>query len=510
MKKINNISLILLGVAATFASCGTDYLDVDPYGKSDATTYYQNDNEITMGLNAAYDMLQSDMIFGWSSTQFIKQLPGDDTNCGGGGSSDQPQYQKLDDFEWTPENDAIKAFYQINYFGVYRCNQLINNAKSESALAKRMIAEAKFLRAYYYFDLTVAYGDVPLRLEAAATINEGMARTPQAQVYTQIEKDLTEAIAGLPNRDQYTGGDRFRASKQAAQALLGKVYVYQKKYNEAVTVLNEVILKEGTLVGLEADFSSISKKETEFGKESIFEASFVSDSKNWGNATWDRNNNDNRHLQLQGPRGPFVSGTSGIKEGWGFNAPTAKLYNAFPSNDPRRLHTVISNAELQSLYGGNFTDGWDTEGMIRAKYVTFASETSDENGASPELNYTTNWRLIRYADVLLLAAEAYHFSTPANNAKAVELMNKVRLRGGAPLLLTTLTGTAVFDAIVKERQLELAYEGSRFWDLVRWGLAAQELTSIGFKANKNERFPIPLDEINSNSMISAADQNPGY
>lgn len=508
MKNYKYISLAFAGALALFTSCSSDFLDVDPYGKSDASSYYQTENEISMGLVAAYDMLHSDQIFGWSSTNFIKQLPGDDTNCGGGGESDQPQYQALDNFNWTPENQGIKAFYQINYFGIYRCNQLINNANSATPLMKRMIAEAKFLRAYYYFDLTVAFGGVPLRLKAASSINEGLPKSTPADVYAQIEKDLTDAIAALPNKSTYTGGDKFRASKQAAQALLGKAYLYQKKYNNAATVFAEVISKEGTEVGLTPNFSDISKASSEFGIESLLEASFISEGKNWGNVNWDRNANDNRHIQLEGPRDPWVGGTSGINGGWGFNPPTRKLYNAFEANDPRRLQTVISTTELQTLYGGNFTDAWDTESMIRTKFTTFASETTGANGATPELNFNTNWRLIRYADVLLLAAEAYHFSTPANDTKALECINKVRARAGATTL--TVTGTALFNAIVKERFVELAYEGHRFWDLVRWDLADQELHSLGFVKGKHEHFPIPLDEMKSNSGLTPADQNPGY
>ena len=506
MKKNKFLKYIFIsGLALAAAACSSDFLDVTPYGKSDATTYYSTDQEVTYGLTAAYDMLHSDMLFDWSSSLFIKQLPGDDTNCGGGGASDQSQYQNLDDFKWEADNAAITAFYSINYFGIYRCNQLIENAKGDTPLKKRMIAEAKFLRAYYYFDLTMAYGDVPLRLTASKTLTEGMDRTPQAQVYTQIEKDLTEAIVDLPNKSAYAAADKFRASKQAAQALLGKTYLYAKDYPKATAAFNDVIAKEGTEVGLISDFSKISLQESEFGMESLLEASFISDNKNWGNVPWNRTNNDNRHLQLEGPRGPFTPGTSGIKEGWGFNPPTLKLYNAFESTDPRRAATVISNQELITNFGGNFTDGWDTEAMIRTKFQTTASETNGENGNTPELNYVTNWRLIRYADVLLMAAEAYQKQGGKDAEARIEL-NKVRTRAGMPAV--TASGDALFTAIVKERQVELAYEGFRFWDLVRWGLADQELKNLGFVKGKHEHFPIPLNEMNGNTLIK--NQNPGY
>lgn len=506
MKNYKYKSFAFAAVLALFSSCSTDFLDVDPYGQSDASKYYQTETEITMGLNAAYDMIDADQMFGWSSPTFIKQLPGDDTNAGGGGESDQPQYQALDKFKWTPENQAVRAFYQINYFGIYRCNQLINNASTATPLMKRMVAEAKFLRAYHYFELTVAYGGVPLRLKAAATINEGIPKSPQTAVYAQIEKDLTEAIALLPNKSEYTGGDKFRASKQTAQALLGKAQLYQKKYAEAATTFAQVISKEGTEVGLIANFGDISKQASEFGIESLFEASFTGENRNWGNAPWDRGANDNRHIQLQGPRDPWVGGTSGIKGGWGFNPPTQKLFKAFEANDNRKINTIIDTMQLRTIYHGSFTEGWGTEGCIRTKFTTFATETTEANGATAELNYGTNWRLIRYADVLLLAAEAYNKS--GNDVEALKCINKVRTRAGLPNL--TVTGAALFNAIVHERFVELAYEGHRFWDLVRWDLADQELHSLGFVKGKHEHFPIPLDEMNSNSGLTPADQNPGY
>lgn len=508
MKNNQFFKHIFVGALAVFAaSCSSDFLEVKPFGKTDTQTYYSTDKEVEYALTAAYDLLHSDQIRGWSSAFFIKQLPADDTNCGGGGESDQGQYQKLDDFKWEPENEAISAYYTINYYGIYRCNQLINNAKPETALRKRMIAEAKFLRAYFFLELTTAFGDVPLRLEAAKTLTEGMARTPRAKVYEQIVKDLQEAIVDLPNKNSYSVADRFRVSKQAAQALLGKTYLFAKDYPKATLAFNDVIATEGVQVGLHPDFSKITRIETEFGIESLLEAQFISENKNWGNANWDRNADDNRHLQLTGPRGPFNGGTSGIRDGWGFNPPTMKLYNAFSPSDPRRAATVITSAELAANFGGSFDGtGWDTEGCIRTKYQTYFAETSDANGNTPELNYSTNWRLLRYADVLLMAAEAYQ--KQGLDVEARFELNKVRARAGMPAI--SAAGTALFTAIVKERQVELAYEGLRFWDLVRWDLAQQELSALGFVKGKHELFPIPLNEINGNSEIGPENQNPNY
>ncbi|NLR90804.1 RagB/SusD family nutrient uptake outer membrane protein [Flammeovirga agarivorans] len=510
--------LAVLSASAMLTACSSDFLDVEPYGKSDTSTYYQTDDEIDLALTASYDMLSSDQLQGWSSCYVIKNLPADDVNCGGGGASDQAQYQEIDDFEWHAENAGIRAFYHINYYGIYRVNQIITNAPTEgrSDLMNRMIAEAKFLRAYFYFELVTAFGDVPLWLEPPVELTEGKERTPKAEVYAQIEQDLTEAAEVLPNKSVFDGtGDAFRANKQAALGLLGKVRVFQGDFAGAIAPLESVLQVEGSEVALESDFSQLTLKSTEFGKESLFEASFISNLDTWGTTQWNRDAHDNRHIQLSGPRQlDDIEGATPIKSdklrsGWGFLPPTQSLFDSFEATDGRRDATILDDEGLARLYGQVFTDGWDTEGLVRTKYTTFDSETTDEGGATPELNYTTNWRLLRFADVILLAAEAYYEQGNESDARA--MLNKLRQRaGGLADYDATVTGDALFNAIMNERRVELAYEGSRFWDLVRWGLADEKLKDRGFQKGKHELFPIPLAEIVGNPGITSADQNPGY
>lgn len=578
--------LVIAGFAILATSCSKDFLEVTPYGKSNADGFYSTEEELSLGLYAAYSMLNADQLQGWSSPFFMKNLPSDDSNTGGGGASDQPQYQAIDNFDWQPGNQGFKAYYSIYYYGVYRCNQLINNAKISTDAAKLMLAQAKFLRAYYFFELTTAFGAVPLRLTNAEGLNSSKERTPQKDVYAQIAKDLNEAIPVLKDKKDLAAADKFRASKQTAQALLGKMYLYAGDYANAKTALEAVIATEGTQVGLTPNFADILRKGAEFNEESLLEASFVSEGKTWGNVTWDRNAQDNRHLQLWGPR-DFNDSYNllgyGLQGGWGFNTPTRKLFNSLDPNDPRTKATVYdftasyklisdslqaklaSNAAtfnktleayltsadkleykkdvilakmrkeplknglgidaavvtkalakgpgtdeynsmmaaaVQSELGFSYNvNGWKQEGVLRIKYGNFKDETTDAGGVNVELNYGTNWRLIRYADVLLMAAEA-NFKLN-NTGLALEQLNKVRKRAKATLL-TAIT----FEDIVKERQIELAFEGSRFFDLVRWGKAETELKDLGFKKDKHEHFPIPLDEMNSNTLIGS--QNPGY
>lgn len=187
--------------------------------------------------------------------------------------------------------------------------------------------------------------------------------------------------------------------------------------------------------------------------------------------------------------------------------PSAEIGQAFidAGDTIRMASTVMSAADFEAT-GGVIVDdeAHDYEGYMRVKYVTTSSETSTSGIA--ELNYSTNWRLLRYADVLLMAAEAYHFNN--NDAQALIELNKVRDR--ANLAEVTVTGDALFNAIVNERQLELAFEGCRYWDLVRWELASSEMSNIGYVTGKHELFPIPINEIIANTSISPEDQNPGY
>ena len=210
-----------------------------------------------------------------------------------------------------------------------------------------------------------------------------------------------------------------------------------------------------------------------------------------------------------GPRGDgfFNLTGTGLLNGWGFNLPTSKILTAFDAagDTKRKAATVMSEAELNA-FGGSLTGSpWDYEGGIRTKYATRSSETS--SGGVAELNYGTNWRLFRYAEVLLLAAEAYNKEGQDGNAR-IEL-NKIRKRAGLVDVSESLTGTNLFNAIVNEKFLELAFEGQRFWDLVRWGRASSELSSKGY-TSRNDLYPIPASEIAKNKALTIADQNPGY
>jgi hypothetical protein len=344
---------------------------------------------------------------------------------------------------------------------------------------QHVLAEARFLRAYYYFELVKFFGDVPLIIDKRLGIEEAqqLPRAPKAEVYTQIEEDLTFAIGILSP----VAAQKGRATKGAAQALLGKAYLYQNKFSEAATILDEV--RNSGLYSLIPNYGDLFSVSNENNSETVFDVQYTGlEGGGYGCL-----------ICLEGNAAP---GFQGIRQyngpvygdGNSYNLPTQELYNAFSPIDPRRGHTILDieafiaaqpdpSAITYAIGAGGHT------GYYNNKYIKRQGEIGlpDNDLTSP-----VNYRVIRYADVLLMAAEA-HFQL-GNNQTAQQLVNQVRVRAGVP-------GIPVqsLNDIYKERRFELSGEGHRFFDLVRTGQAAQFIT--GFVSGKHELFPIPQVEI---------------
>jgi len=503
--KIKYKIMVVFAVILTITACKKDFLDVDPIGKMSEELFYKTDEDATKAIMATYDILQWMYARDWNSAYLVKTFPSGESNVGGGDSGDQPPYQELGNYTYGASNATITAVWQSNYFGIYRANKVINNVLPETDLREQIIAEAKFLRAYYYFEIASMFGNGPIILTDLAPSEYSQPFKSDAEIYAQVVTDLNEAIAGLPEKSEYAPEDVFRASKGAALSLLGKAYLYQEKWTEAAQTFEQVIASNK--YQLQEDFSTLFLKESEFGVESIFEVSWVTTAGyDWGTFQWGGNRamENNITWQLTGPRGDyFVAGETGLIGGWGFNYPRDNAYQVFveAGDVTRRPASILSLADLQAQ-GGDWTNAecWGWDGYIRVKYGTRLSETNNAGGAVAELNYGTNLRLLRYADILLMAAEANYRA--GDNGKAATYLNQVRQRAN----LAPFQGD-FFLALVKERQMELCFEGVRFLDLIRWGMAAEVLGPKGFAAGKNELYPIPQDEMRNNSK---AEQNPGY
>lgn len=489
--------------AFVFISACRKFLDQPIPGGLPASEFYKTDADVSLAVIGIYDMMQAHYNNNWGSLYMIKTLLSDESNAGGSNSGDQPGYQTIDKFNFDATNDKVIDAWRMLYFTIYRANKVINNTKPENDLRKRLVAEAKALRAYNYFELVSLWGDVPLVLDdvsPAAYTKTG--RASKTAVYTQIEKDLQEAIAALPEKSAYRPADRFRVSKGMAHALLGKAHLYQQKWIEA-TAQFEAVISSGQY-GLAPSLAAAFSKSFEFGVESLFEISYQTDrAYDWTNFPWTSQPESNIHIQLMGPRGDYYvkAPSDSLLGGWGFNLPRRKLWDAFVAagDVQRRKQIIMSKNELLAA-GGNWTNdnAWGYEGFFQRKYGSFNTQTG---GPVAELNYGTNWRHIRYADVLLMAAEAQYRA--GNETKSRQYLNIVRQRSGLGDI--TANGNALFEAIIKERQLELAFEGFRYSDLVRWGIAQQELSSLGYQP-KHELLPIPDYEVKTAGLT----QNPGY
>ncbi|WP_282043739.1 RagB/SusD family nutrient uptake outer membrane protein [Winogradskyella flava] len=499
-----------------FFACDEEFTENPlPPGSQDLETFFLEESNVEAAVIGVYDLMQFNYGRDWHSAFLVKLLPGDDANAAGGNSGDQQQLQDIDDYTDVVSSNASIASNWDLYYRTIALSNLVISGVQDSNLSNRdrVLAEVKFMRAWCYFELTTMFGDIPLRLTVPQGAEDfGIAKSPRADIYAQIESDLTDAIAGLPDKSGVA--DDFRVSSGAAEALMGKVLVFQEKYSESLPYFQSVISNSSH--DLEPDPSDVWSIDSEFGIESLFEIGYVSTSgRDWGNIAWGGRNESNLHIQLMGPRGDGIFGLdgTGLINGWGFNLPTAKLLAAFDAAGDvnRKAATSMTEAELIAAGGsvdsGAATGGviWDYEGGIRIKYATKSEDTSPDGVA--ELNYSTNFRLLRYAEVLLLAAEAYNKAGQDSNARTE--LNKVRNRAGLTDIDASMTGNALFEAIVDEKYLELAHEGQRFWDLVRWGKAATELSGTGYSP-KNDLFPIPITEIEKNTEINMEDQNPGY
>ncbi len=522
MKKII-IKLNILLLVIALAGCSKDFLEVEPIGQLSSENFLKNDNEVKLATMGIYNKIQQNYSAGnWASVFFIKNLPADDVKCAGPNAADTPEYQYLDDFQINSDNTRFATIWTNFYSTINSCNTIIVNVSGNPEATdamKTMVGEAKALRAFTYLDLVTLFGGVPLMTVNPTQASEfSKPRATPEEIYALIEADLKAAIEVLPVRSAYAAVDNFRFSKGTAQALLGKAYLYQEKFADAATVLGELI--SSNEYSLEPNYADIWSKDHEFGVESIFEISYTSqENYGWGNFPWGGGNESNIAMQLEGPRAdadgafdfsnldPAVLNITG---GWGFNLPSAEIGDLLYSNpvDLRIKGSVVSEADYFAAGGAYQPDEYpyDYEGYLRLKFANKASETTDPATGQPELNYGSNYRIIRYADVLLMAAEAYNKS--GNDGAALVELEKITDRAG--IAAHTETGTALFDQIVIERAKELCFEGSRYWDLVRWGMAAEQMSDIGFVSGKHELFPIPLNEILSNTMMDDTDQNPGY
>ncbi|SHF87023.1 RagB/SusD family nutrient uptake outer membrane protein [Flavobacterium defluvii] len=492
----------VVALAALGGSCSEDFVSVDPKGSFLSTSYYKDEQQATSALVGVYDPLRKNT-GGFENMVAMMNAGSDDFYAGGGGASDG---QGIQNFSTHSLTSLIipGSFWNDHYQGIYRANVLLSKmdgVNMSDALKVRFTGEAKALRALYYFNLVRMFKNIPLILEPLTTST--MLNVEQAAptaIYAQIEKDLVEAIPALPTSvDAATGSGRL--TRGAAQAILGKVYLYDGKNAEAAAILAQVNGTPGqpNQYGnhLLADFDDLWVVANKFNAESLLEVSHTSaGNSDWG--FWGSGRDEGNSLNVMvGPRGysrPANSTAADLPSGWSFSVPTQKLYDAM-KNDPRFDATIFDLKALKAAGKADYIPGYQDTGYFLNKFLPRKTDVRTGGGAA-ELNYKQNSYVIRLADTYLLEAEALG----ATGARAQALLDAVRARVGLPSVPVTLA------AIKNERRMELAGEGHRFFDLVRWGDAAAALSDRGFNAGTDEIFPIPYVELTGTKLK----QNPNY
>ena len=487
-------ALLFFGLASTLLlSCSDDFVNVNSEDEN-SENFFNTEEDYQNALIGAYDLLQSSYL-----NVMLGEIASDNTLAGGESATDVPGIQEIDDMIHTPINDQLRDIWNWMYAGVNRANYILEfKDKIDFPNKPNVLGQATFLRAYYYFELVKFFGDVPLAVDQRLLFGDQntVDRTPAAEVYAQIELDLIFAADNLPLTQTQTG----RVTKGAAQALLGKVYLYQNKFALAAPVLDDVI--SSGVYDLVADYSTLFENDNENSIESVFEIQYT-DVEGAGFGCL-QCSEGNVAIGFNGPRnfnGPL------FESGFSFNVPTQEVFDAFDQDDARREFAILdivafaqSNSDFNGGAGVTFTEGFEHTGYFNRKYIPRVGDTNigDQNLTNPN-----NYRAIRFADVLLMGAEA-HNQGDGNDELARQYLNRVRER--TTLEDVNASGSALTQAIYNERRLELVGEGHHFFDLVRTGRAAQEIE--GFTAGKNEIFPIPLVEIQLAGNRWA--QNPGY
>jgi hypothetical protein len=338
------------------------------------------------------------------------------------------------------------------------------------------------------------FGNAPLITEPQGADDYFNLNIPgPSGLMAQIETDLTDAIDNLP--ETVTGNEMGRVTKSAAQALLARAYLFSNdatKMSDVASLCEDIITSN--LYSLEANYADIFDRQHEFGVESIFEIAYTESSlQGWWQfgSGGGEGNVGTQFIGMRDYNGPTYA------TGWGFCPISTELVTAM-SADPRFTHTVIDAASLQ---GASYTAGYQNTGYFMKKYAPISANAALDG--DPALNWGTNTRVIRYADVLLMAAEAN--ARTNSESTALGYLNQVRNRVGLPA--KSSSGAQLIDDIMEERRFELACEGHRFHDLVRTGKASEILGSQGYQSHNNY-FPIPQNELDASN--GALTQNPGY
>lgn len=499
-------------------SCGDDFLDRQPLDRIVSSNFYKTEADAQQALVAIYDALQYQSSPGvsWAPMCTVLDILSDDSLAGGADANDGLEQQQLNTYNSPTTNNIVHSIWLKNYTGIYRANlylEVIGDIEASDEFKARTIAEAKFMRAYFYLELVRCFENIPLLTATIKGPSEyGQDQNDPNEIYSQIFQDLQDAAKDLP--ETLASNEIGRINKWAAKGLLARAYLFHKgvygsgistsegNVNDAVVLqeLEDVISNGG--FSLLENFSDNFRLAGEFGAESVFEISH-GDSPAWWDWGYLRGGEGNLAAQMQGPR---VTGSNNFNRGWSFAPVTEKLYQLL-KDDGRLEGTIINETQLD----GNLVTGYQHTGYYSRKYTSDAEHWGSDGQF--EHNRTCNYRILRYSDILLMAAEL-------GSPNGQMYLDMVRARAGMPSIALNE------DNLFEERHREFALEGIRYFDVLRRGdsyanteltsnnergqfyLGDQQLFEHSYDPSKRGFLPIPQTEIDlSNGRFK---QNDGY
>jgi starch-binding outer membrane protein, SusD/RagB family len=466
-----------------------DFLDEQMPGIYTSGTFFQTDNHAILALNAVYQPMA---FSGISNPLWVFGDVASDDAIKGGIPGDQSEIEFIEQFTYTRDNGFLLHIWQRYYEGISRANDVIHRMGPgvSATVREQAHAEARFLRAWYYFHLVNIFGEIPLKTEPAfASQDLHVPVSPVDDIYQQIIRDLQDASQALPV--SATGG---RATRGAALGLLAKTYLFNEQYQETLDVIDE--LEQLERYSLMPVYSHNFIAAFQNNEESVFEIQHLTGQQPFqGNVL-------NQWFAPQHENGYF------------FNVPVDDFVNAFEENDPR-LDYTIGREGTEWISGGVFNPAWSPTGYLQKKHLQPVSEIPAGFKGDGDLNYV----FMRYAEVLLMKAEALNEAN--RTAEALQPLNLVRQRARESYLhdemlegfgqvpegllpdIDITDQSQLREIIRNERRVELGFEFHRYYDLMRYGPGyAEERLNNNFNYDEHRYFPIPQSEVDINTRIN--------
>jgi len=491
-KKFFSIIFVLI-----FATACEDFLDNPPRGYLTTGSFPTSKEDAELATNGVYNTMR---IWNFHSGGYpIMDIMSDEA-LKGSNPGDGTFLRDYEQFTFGPTEGSFNRWWSTLYQGIRRAHIVMENVPDidmDEALKARLIAESRFLRGFFYFELVKAFGDVPK--VTSTDPDASLPRSPAEEIYQEIIiPDLEHAADVLPLRSGYSTSDLGRVTKGTARGMLAKVYLFRHDYETAADYALQVI--ESDEYELQDDFAEVFDVNQPFGSGSLLEVGAVPESNYF--------NGGNQYANTWGVRGePNL--------GWGFGRPSYELIQFF-EDDPRKDQTILflnETIEGVTILGDDSTPDttYSEENPDEIVEIECYNQKTFAPGSEPRHSYGVNRMILRYADVLLMAAEA--LNETGQSGEALTYLNRVRERargdnGDVLPDITTTNQAKLRDIIIEERHRELALESHRYFDLVRTGKASEVLGPYGFEEGKHELLPVPQNAIDmSEGMIQ---QNEGY